>query len=68
MSLLLRFLSYIFFVLGFILFLFGLVFAFYSISSVYDLSRYVFLCLFGVLLFALGFVLYEESIYREVYG
>jgi len=64
MSLLLRFLSYIFFVL----FLAGLVFAFYSISSVYDLLRNVFLCLFGVLLFALGFVLYEESIYREIHG
>lgn len=67
MSFLLKLLSFLFLVLGSILFLAGLVLVVYSFSDMENMLRFCFLSLFGVLLLAIGFILYEESVYREVY-
>jgi len=67
MTSILRILSFIFFVVGFIVFLAGLVLAIYSLSDISSMFIYLCLCLFGILLFAIGFVMYEESVYREIY-
>jgi len=67
MSSILRVLSFIFFVLGFVLFLVGVFLVVVSINNINDLFSYLFICLFGIFLFAIGYLLYDESIYREVY-
>jgi len=63
----LRFLYFMFFIIGLILFVVGIVLAIYSLSDISSMFIYLCLCLFGILLFAIGFVMYEESVYREIY-
>jgi len=57
-----------FFIIGLILFVVGIVLAIYSLSDISSMFIYLCLCLFGILLFAIGFVMYEESVYREIYA